>query len=342
VSIRGLRERKPEPGEESVADLRGQADGQPVWRLLEGTRRSCPTFANGMFYSSPALVAERAAALLDNCCRRTKTRIGYGWDHDRGAVRSARRAIRDGSDLLAHGMQRFDLATARRMAKYLAAQRALRFEERFEPQDIDDDLARHHDARLPIAAGESEFGFEGLRELIRVGAVDIVPCDAGRCGGSLEVREGAALAARAGRRGTTRGDAGPARGVRPLAVVATAHEVAACENGLTVEIDQTGNRFVEELLVRPLAAKEGLLDLGEEPRLAIALGPAAVSRWRLAPLLDPARRALRSDVPAAHRDAPDPGLRRTVRQRGLTRAITVSAKRRSAAVFTARSRTSPP
>mgnify|MGYP007122177402 CR=1 FL=1 len=36
-------------------------------------------------------------------------------------------------------------------------------------------------------------------------------------------------------------------------------------DGLTCEVDQTGNRFIEELLGGPLVVTDGHIDLGERP-----------------------------------------------------------------------------
>jgi hypothetical protein len=62
--------------------------------------------------------------------------------------------------------------------------------------------------------------------------------------------------------------------------------VAASPNGITVEIDQTGNRFIEELLGGPLQVVDGCIDLGHRPGLGVELDEAAVADMRLA---DPSR-----------------------------------------------------
>ena len=71
-----------------------------------------------------------------------------------------------------------------------------------------------------------------------------------------------------------------------MAVIANAHAVAASPNGITVEIDQTGNRFIEELLRGPLVVTDGHLDLGDRPGLGIELDEDAVADMRFA---DPSR-----------------------------------------------------
>ncbi len=261
--------------DQALWDLAGQAEQQPVWRLLGGESASCPAYASGLLYSSPEIIGETAGRLVESGFRRVKMRVGYSWDYDTKAVAAARLAIGPTNDLLADGTHRFTLVTAREMASELVARNVFWFEEPFEPDDIDAYAAFRPAAGLPVAAGENEFGYEGFRELIRAGAVDIVQPDASRCGGITEVLRVAELARQNGLRFA------PHSWCDPVAIIANAHAVAARANGLTVEIDQTGNRFIEELLGAPLTVRDGMLDLGDAPGLGISLDPAAIERFRL-------------------------------------------------------------
>src|SRR5262249_49404621 len=66
-----------------------------------------------------------------------------------------------------------------------------------------------------------------------------------------------------------------------VAVVANAHVVASAGNGITVEIDQTGNPFIDELPVEPLRINDGILRLSDAPGLGIALDPTVIERYRM-------------------------------------------------------------
>jgi hypothetical protein len=48
-----------------------------------------------------------------------------------------------------------------------------------------------------------------------------------------------------------------------------------------VEVDQTGNPFVEELLVEPLNIKDGRLQLSRQPGLGIELNQSAIEKYRM-------------------------------------------------------------
>jgi hypothetical protein len=63
--------------------------------------------------------------------------------------------------------------------------------------------------------------------------------------------------------------------------MANAQVVAATPHALTVEVDQTGNPFIEELLVEPLKIHDGRLQLSRRPGLGIELNQSVVDRLRM-------------------------------------------------------------
>ncbi|MSQ95789.1 MAG: mandelate racemase/muconate lactonizing enzyme family protein [Gemmataceae bacterium] len=258
-------------------DLRGKALGKPVWSLLGGTRRNCPAYASALLWKPDVkLLAEEAAGYLAKGFRRMKMRLGRSEEYDTEAVRAVRRAIGNDNDLMADASMKYHVTLARRVGKFLAEQRAFWFEEPFQPEDIDSYAALRGTVGVRLAAGENEFGVQGFRELIRAKAVDIVQPDASRCGGISEVWKTAKLAADAGL------SFAPHTWSDAVAVIANAHIVAAMPNGLTVEMDQTGNPMIDDLLVEPLRVKDGMLHLNERPGLGIELNDTVVKRLRTA------------------------------------------------------------
>ena len=57
--------------------------------------------------------------------------------------------------------------------------------------------------------------------------------------------------------------------------------VAALANAVTVEVDQTGNPFVERLLAAPLRIVDGHLTLSDAPGLGIEIDPAVIESLTL-------------------------------------------------------------
>jgi D-galactarolactone cycloisomerase len=254
-------------------DLKGKAAGIPVWQLLGATRGAAEAYASGLFWHDDVAELEREAARhRKRGFRRVKMRLGRSWDYDVEAFGAAVRGV--GSDGLVHvdGSHRYDDETAVRFGEILADAGAAWFEEPFPPEDLDRYVALRRRLSVPLAAGENEFGVQGFRELIRAGAVDIVQADACRTGGITEVLRIAEMARSAGLR------VAPHTWSDAVAVTANAHVVAALDEGLTVEVDQTGNPFIEELLVEPLRIEDGLLHLSDAPGLGIELDPTALAR----------------------------------------------------------------
>jgi L-alanine-DL-glutamate epimerase-like enolase superfamily enzyme len=254
-------------------DLRGKAEGKPVYELLGAERDWAPAYASGLFWTDDVRELEdEAARHVANGFRRVKMRLGRDPEYDLAAVDAARRGAGSGRDVIVDGSHRYSPELAREIGAELAARGVFWFEEPFPPEDIDAYVDLRPRIDVPLAAGENDFGVQGFRELVRAGALDILQPDACRAGGITEcVRIGAlAEAAGLGVATHTWSDA--------VALVANAHVVAALPHGVTVEVDQTGNPFIDELLAEPLRIRDGRLALGDAPGLGLELDRSTVER----------------------------------------------------------------
>jgi len=269
--------------ETALWDLRGKAAGKPVWQLLGGEKNHCAAYASGLlWYQQNELeeLASEAQSHLAAGFKRMKMRLARGEEADIAAVRAVRAAIGDRADLIVDASMQLDVPTARRLAKVLKEEKVFWFEEPFTPEDLSSYAELRGTIEVPIAAGENEFGVQGFAEVIARGAVDIVQPDASRCGGIGETfRVGQMAAAKNLRVAThTWSDA--------IAVTANAHIIAALPNGLTVEVDRTGNPFITDLLVEPLKIVNGDLQIGDAPGLGIELNRATLEKYRMADPLE--------------------------------------------------------
>lgn len=264
-------------------DLRGKFLGKPIYKLLGSEQATVPAYASGLFWQNDmSLLEEEAKRHRGRGFKRVKTRLGRSEDYDVAALQAIRRGVGSDADILVDGSHRYDMKAARRMCNVLAEQKVFWFEEPFPPEDIDSYVALRQESNVPLAAGENEFGVQGFRELLRAGAVDIAQPDVCRTGGITECVRIGLLAAehKVGIATHTWNDA--------VALIANAHVVASLPNGITVEVDQTGNPFIDELLSIPLNIKDGLLYLPDEPGLGISPSQAALDRlakpsnWTLA------------------------------------------------------------
>ena len=260
-------------------DILGKVKGKPIRQLINVEAPDhCAAYASGLLWNHDldALAAE-ARNHVDHGFRRVKMRLGMGEAHDIAAIRRVRAAVGADVDIMVDAGMRLHMELALRISKVLEACNVFWFEEPFPPEAIDDYVALRKRIAVPIAAGENEFGLQGFRELIRAEAVDIVQCDAARAGGISETSRVAQLAADAGIRFAphTWNDA--------VAITANAHLVAA-HGGVTVEMDQTGNPFIEQLITPALAfdrKHDGHIALGAASGLGIELNDALLAKHTL-------------------------------------------------------------
>jgi L-alanine-DL-glutamate epimerase-like enolase superfamily enzyme len=258
-------------------DLRAQSLGKPLWALLGAKEGICPIYASGLLWNTPDELATEAARHIANGFTRVKMRVARGYDMDRAAVSAVRDAIGPAHDLMVDGSMRYSLDEAKEFGAFLAEKRVFWFEEPFPPEDLASFKALRGTIGVRLAAGENEFGVQGFRELIDGKCVDIVQPDASRCGGVSETFKVARLAGQHGL-GVASHSWSDA-----VAIIANAHVVASVENGITVEMDQTGNPLVEQLLVEPIRVKDGRMQLGSAPGLGIELSKRVIDQYRYDP-----------------------------------------------------------
>lgn len=257
-------------------DLRGKALGKPVYELLGAERHRVPAYASGLFWQDDVKALENEAARhMQKGFRRVKTRLGHSEAYDLAALEAIRRGLGNEGEIMADGSHRYTLEMAEKIGRVLAKNKVFWFEEPFPPEDVDRYVALRPLISIPLAAGENEFGVQGFRELFRLGAVDIAQPDACRTGGITASIRIARMAAEANVK------VAPHTWSDAVALIANAHVVAALPNGITVEVDQTGNPFIDDLLEEPLHIQDGLLELSEAPGLGIALNSATLARYAM-------------------------------------------------------------
>lgn len=257
-------------------DLRGKASGKPVYELLGAQRDTVPAYASGLFWQDDVtMLEEEARRHMDKGFRRVKSRLGRNRQYDVAALDAIRRGMGPEGDILVDGSHRYTVESAESMGKILAERRVFWFEEPFVPEDIDSYVTLRKRLAVPLAAGENDFGVQGFRETLRAGALDIAQPDACRAGGITECRRIADMAA------DYNVDVAPHTWSDAVALMANAHLVASLPHGLTVEVDQTGNPFIDELLAERLQIKDGLLHLPKEPGLGIEINMDVLNRLRL-------------------------------------------------------------
>jgi L-alanine-DL-glutamate epimerase-like enolase superfamily enzyme len=257
-------------------DLFAQRAGQPLWRFLGAERGIVPAYASGLLWQDDVDELRRETERhLRQGFRRVKMRLGRSRDYDVAAFNAVQQAAGQGNEVIVDGSLRYGDEDAAWLGDYLASHGAVWFEEPFEPDNIEAYIRLRQRTGVPVAAGENETSVRGLAELLHRGAVDIIQPDASRAGGITTVLQVAGLAQRAAARVATHtwSDA--------VAVLANGHALASVPAGMTVEVDRTGNPFIDELLAEPLRIADGLLLLPETPGLGVRLDETVLARYRL-------------------------------------------------------------
>jgi D-galactarolactone cycloisomerase len=258
-------------------DLRGKIERVPVHRLLGAKSNTVYAYASGLMWQDDlSLLADEANRHLNDGFGLMKMRLGREPSYDREAVLAVTRAISGRARLAVDGTHRYSVEGAVEIGAFLAEQNVAWFEEPFPPEDIDSYAILRSQVKVPVSAGENEFGVQGFRELFRVGAVDIAQPDVSRAGGITECMKIGQLAQESGIKvvSHTWSDA--------VALIANAHVIASLENGTGVEVDRTGSPFMDELLTEAPVFRSGQLQLSDRPGLGIEVDKTMLRKFTLA------------------------------------------------------------
>ena len=261
-------------------DIAGKAKGVPVSKLLGAVTDRVPVYASGLLWRDDLHeLREVAQQYLDLGFRAMKMRLGKNYSYDIEAVQQVRDVIGPDRRLMVDGNARYSLEGAKRVTPVFDELNVFWFEEPFQPDNLADfrELRRH--TKTPLAAGENEFGLQGFEALVTNEAVDILQPDTCRTGG---ITEGVRIAKMAEDNGLK---IAPHTWNDAVALAANLHFAASCKNALTVEMDQTGNRFLNELLRTKLVVEDGFLRVPTEPGLGIELDEDVLQRYAIDPNL---------------------------------------------------------
>jgi galactonate dehydratase len=229
-------------------DLTGKALGVPIYQLLGGKTRErvrlyCDSGTNNR--KDPE-AAKYIAQIVEMGFTATKIDIDDGADPARfdrvnwtannaeidnmvDKVAFMRESLPKHVELAVDMHGRYDLGTAKRVAKELEPFRLLWLEEPVPPENVDAMLDVRQSTRTPICAGENLFLRHGSRQLLEKRAVDIIMPDVQKCGGLLEARKIADMAH------TYYVPMAPHAQASPIGTMATCHVMAAIPNALVVE-----------------------------------------------------------------------------------------------------------
>jgi galactonate dehydratase len=229
-------------------DLTGKALGVPIYQLLGGKMRDRVRIYcdSGTDNRDDPKSKEFIAQIIDLGFTAAKIDIDDGndparfdrvnWtasnaeiDHMVDKVAFMRESLPARIDLAVDMHGRYDLGTAKRVARELEPFRLLWLEEPVPPENVDAMRDVREACHVPICCGENLFLRHGFRELLEKRAVDIIMPDVQKCGGLLEARKIADMAH------TYYVPLAPHCQASPMGTMASCHVMAAIPNALVLE-----------------------------------------------------------------------------------------------------------
>jgi L-alanine-DL-glutamate epimerase-like enolase superfamily enzyme len=276
-------------------DIKAQAIGVPVWRLLREAPR-CVTP-----YASLLPTGRTRRDYLDSLVNKVKTTkaLGYraaklevcvngpyshnGLHEDDDAVveivAECRRAVGPGMVLMVDVAYAWpDAATALGVIERLAPYQIAFIETPIDIDDLEGYAFLHAHSPIPIAAGEWQNTHFEFLDLADRGFVDILQPDVGRVGGLTEALRVCRIAADRGLAVV------PHCWKTGLSIAAAAHLAAAIEHCPYIEflpIELAESPLRRELLVEDLRVVDGRLELPARPGFGIELDRDALRKYRV-------------------------------------------------------------
>ncbi len=177
-------------------DLRSQATGWPLVRLLGGTAKPIKAYAGGIAlgWQAPELLAEEALQHVHAGYRALKLRVGDTPVRDIARVRAVRRAVGDAIDILVDANTAYSVDDVRRVMPAYEECAVGWLEEPFPPQDRRAYAAAVKLGRVPLAAGENHYTRYEFQTLFEDGHVGFAQPDLSKTGGVTEAMRIAAMA----------------------------------------------------------------------------------------------------------------------------------------------------
>jgi L-rhamnonate dehydratase len=261
-------------------DIKGKKFGVPIWKLLGGGfRKKIRCYASVLFEATPEDTRETAQRISQQGFTAAK----FGWGPigqdasiDVALVASAREGLGKSRSLMVDAGLAWDAKTAIQRAHAFSEYDIFWLEEPLAPDDYEGYRRLTQATPIRIAAGEEESGRQTFRRLIEEGGIDVVQVDLTRCGGFTEAMKIATMAADHGLVVANHGF------TTYINVSAALHWLNSVPNALIAEFVVQENTNLRELVTRQrIRARDGYLDVPQEPGLGVELDEEAVARFRV-------------------------------------------------------------
>jgi len=263
-------------------DLVAKAAGVPVFKVLGGAGRlRVPCYASSVYFAGVKEMAAQAVEQVRAGHTAIKVKIGRGRNFggrrtDVASVKAIRDAVGPDIDIMLDVNSAYDAATAIAVCRQLEDLDIAWIEEPVPADDLDGYQRVRAGQSIPVAAGESEFGVFGFRELIRRGAIDILQPDVARVGGFTGARRVGALVHAHNLRYAPH--TGFSAGISHLASL---HVAASVPNLMTYEYFFAPNPL-RDLFTEPFPEpRDGMIDVPQKPGLGLELDERVLRKFEI-------------------------------------------------------------
>jgi L-alanine-DL-glutamate epimerase-like enolase superfamily enzyme len=216
-------------------DLRCQATGWPLVRLLGGSAKPIKAYAGGIalgWQEAASLVAE-ARQHVASGYRALKLRVGDTAVKDIARVQAVRAALGDGIEILVDANTGYTLDDVRRVMPAFEEANVAWLEDPFPPMDRRAYGIAATLGRVPLAAGENHYTRYEFQTLFEDQAVRFVQPDLSKTGGITEAMRIAAMA------GALKMTVNPHTSATAINMATTIHYLSAVDNPGYFEGDVT-------------------------------------------------------------------------------------------------------
>jgi L-alanine-DL-glutamate epimerase-like enolase superfamily enzyme len=258
-------------------DIRGQAAGMPLYKLLGGARKGIPAYAGGVSlgYQLPEQLVDEIRRHLGLGYKAVKLRVGDTVKQDLERIGAVRKAFGDELVILTDANIGYRLEDVRQVMPGMDEMNVAWLEEPFPAHDHRSYALAKGFGRTPLAAGENHYTRFEFNRVIEDGAITILQPDLSKTGGITEALRIAAMAS------AFKLPIHPHSSMTGLNHAATIHFLCAIDNGGYFEGDVSkANRFRDELVSRPYEIdRNGDVWPLEKPGLGLAVNEEFLRKY---------------------------------------------------------------
>ncbi|HTP61703.1 MAG TPA: mandelate racemase/muconate lactonizing enzyme family protein [Burkholderiales bacterium] len=248
-------------------DIRGQAAGMPLYKLLGGARKAIPAYAGGVSlgYQPPEELLNELKRSIEAGYKAVKLRVGDSPKKDLERIRAVRKACGDDLVILTDANTGYSVEDVRRVMPGMDEMSVAWLEEPFPAHDYRSYRRAKGFGRTPLAAGENHYTRFEFNRVIEDGSITILQPDLSKTGGITEALRIAAMAS------AYKLPIHPHSSMTGLNHAATIHFLAAIDNGGYFEADVSrANKFRDELCSRACEAdRDGNVRPLDKPGLGL-------------------------------------------------------------------------